>query len=167
MRIYVSVFMPFVLLINYLKTFLLYDSFVLTTIIPSFFGCYKLGISMSSLIYHSFSENCTIRQFGNIFYEIFFFNFVLALCLYQCIILTKLLDWIKWNIYFWTFFNTNLWFNACFRFPMCITYSFLWRKLATFFFHFHKIDKSLWRSCNFLWYWTSASRKYPLLLSPL
>ena len=93
---------------------------------------------MSSPIYHSFSENCTIHQFGNIFFE-FFFSFVLALCLYQCIILTKLLDWIKWNIYYWTFLNTNLWFNACFKFPMCITYSFLWCKLATIFPIFIKL----------------------------
>ena len=36
----------------------------------------------------------------------------------------------------WTFFNTSPWFNACFKFIICITYSFSSGKLTTFFLLF-------------------------------
>ena len=72
-----------------------------------------------------------------------------------------------------TFFNTNPWFNSCFKFLMCITYSFWSCKLATSFSTFSKLvlsgksGKSLWSLCKFSRYWTSTSRKYPSSLSSL
>ena len=78
--------------------------------------------------------------------------------------------WLNW-ITVWTFFKTNPWFNACFKFVMCITYWVLLYKLATsfstlFIFIFSgKNGESLWRLSNFSRSWTSTSRKYLLSLS--
>ena len=73
----------------------------------------------------------------------------------------------------WTFFKINPWFNACSKFLMWITYSFLSYQLApsfsTFFIFFlsDKNGESLWISCNFPGYWTSTSRRYSSSLSSL
>ena len=73
----------------------------------------------------------------------------------------------------WTFFKTDSWFNAYFKFLWWITYSVLSCKLATSISTFSililsgKNGKSLWRLRNFSGYWTSTSRKYPLSLSSL
>ena len=78
--------------------------------------------------------------------------------------------WLNW-ITSWTFFKTNPWFNACFKFLTWKTYSVFLCKLGTSFLNFSifilwsKNGKSLWRSCNFSKYWTSTSRKYPSSLS--
>ena len=74
---------------------------------------------------------------------------------------------------FWSFFKTNPWFNAYFKFLMCIKYSALSCKLATSFLTFSifvlsgKKSKSLWRLCKFSGYWTSTKRKYSSSLSLL
>ena len=58
-----------------------------------------------------------------------------------------------------TFCNTNPWFNACFKFLMCITYSCLLCKLATSFSTFPifilsgKNGKSYWQLFHFRQYW--------------
>ena len=68
-------------------------------------------------------------------------------------------------------FNTNPWFNACFKFLMCITYSVLSCKLAISFSTFTvsillgQKGISLRRSCSSSRYSTSSSRKYTSLLS--
>ena len=65
----------------------------------------------------------------------------------------------------WNFFKNNPWFNACFKFLMCITYPVLSCKLATSFSTFSiyllsgKNGKSLWSSCNFPWVSTSKKKK--------
>ena len=91
---WITLFLSFLLLINYLKKCLLYDSWLWYNVIPSCFGCYKLGISIFHNIFTSFSENCIIHQFEKIFFN-YFCPFFLALPSYQCMVLTKLLDWIS------------------------------------------------------------------------
>ena len=72
------------------------------------------------------------------------------------------------SITLWTFFKTITWFNACFKFIMCTTYSVLsWKSETNFwtlliFIPRGKNGKSLGRSFNFSRYWRSTTRKYPL-----
>ena len=79
-------------------------------------------------------------------------------------------SWFNW-ITLCTFLNISLWFNACFRALIWITYSFLSYRLHASLLHLlvfilsDKNDKSLCKLCKYLVYSTSASRKYPLLLS--
>ena len=73
----------------------------------------------------------------------------------------------------WTFFKTNPWFIACFKFLMWIIYSVLSCKLATSFLAFLIFILSgtngylLRNSCNFSGYWISTSKKYSPSLSSL
>ena len=135
-------------------------------IVSSCFICDKFNISMFSHIFHSFSKNCIIQQLKKDFF--FFFAFFLKY------VFMSIYDFSEG---FWlnlitlrTIFKSNLWFNACLKFLMCVTRSVLWCRLATTFRLFQSLilsgknGKSLWISCNFSIYWTSTLTKYPLFL---
>ena len=129
--------------------------------VPSSFSCDKINISMFSHISHSFSKNCVIHQLKKTF---------LLSSVFISIYGFRQAFWLN-LITLWTFFQTYLWFNVCFKFLMRITYSVLSCKLATNlltnFILSCKTDKSLWSSWNVSRYWILASRKYPLSLFSL
>ena len=85
---------------------------------------------MFSNILYSFSKNCIIHQLKKMFFKISFCFFFKSMFIW--IYGFRRAFWIN-SIILWTSFKTNLWFNACFKFLMCITYSVLWCKSATSF----------------------------------
>ena len=72
--------------------------------------------------------------------------------------------------YYDFFVKANTWFYAFIRFLMSIIYHFLISQVRYKLFDFinfvysGKNGISFWSSCKFSGYWTSTSRKYPLLL---
>ena len=89
---------------------------------------------MFSHIFHSFSKDCIIYQLKTIFLKIIFcfFHRSVFISIYG---ISKVF-WLN-LITLLTFFKTNPWFNACFKFFMCITFSVLSYKIATSFWIFH------------------------------
>ena len=69
------------------------------------------------ILQKSFSKSCFAFFLKSVFISIYGFSQIFWLNL----------------ITLWTFFETNLWFNACSKFLMCIAYSVLSCKLATSF----------------------------------
>ena len=116
--------------------------------------------------FHSFSENGIIHKLKKIFFASFLRLVFISIYGFSQAFWLNLMT-------LWTFFKTNPWFNAYFKFLMCITYSVLLCKFATGFSTFSifilsdKNGQSLWSSCKFFGYWTSTSRKYPPSLSLL
>ena len=106
----------------------------------------KFDMSMFSHIFNSFTKNGIIHQLKKIFFKIFvFFLKSVYISLYGF----SLAFWLN-LITLWTLFKTNLWFNACFNFLMCITCPVLSCKSAASFSTLSvfilsgKKDKSLW-----------------------
>ena len=131
-------------------------------IVSPSFCCDRLNISLSSHIFHEFSciiSNSNIKSLSKSFCA-FFLRFVFISIYYfnQAFYLNI--------ITLCSLFKTNPWFNACFKFLMCTTYSVLSCKLVTSFWTFSifiltgKNGKSLWRLCTFSGYSTLTSRKY-------
>ena len=96
-----------------------------------FFDCYKFNVPMSSYIIipktvlfmnlkKSISKSLFAFFLRSVFITIYGFNQAFKLNL----------------MILCTFFNTYPWFNACFRFLICITYSVLSCKLARSFSNF-------------------------------
>ena len=84
--------------INLFFLWSLYDFFLLVWfwhyLIPSGFSCYKLHIfSHISIV---FPNAAWLISLKNLFQNHFLYFFFLALCSYQCMVLTKLLDWTWW-----------------------------------------------------------------------
>ena len=88
---YVPMLLLYQLPINYLKKICWMIIWFWHKIIPSYFGCYKINISMISYIFHSFYKNSIINQLEKKFFKNIFSLF-LAFYSYQCMVLTKLLD---------------------------------------------------------------------------
>ena len=88
---YVPMLLLYQLPINYLKKTCWMIIWFWHKIIPSYFGCYKINISMISYIFHSFYKNSIINQLEKFFFKNIFSLF-LAFYSYQCMVLTELLD---------------------------------------------------------------------------
>ena len=88
---YVPMLLLYQLPINYLKKICWMIIWFWHKIIPSYFGCYKINISMISYIFHSFYKNSIINQLEKNFFKNIFSLF-LAFYSYQCMVLTELLD---------------------------------------------------------------------------
>ena len=88
---YVPMLLLYQLPINYLKKISWMIIWFWHKIIPSYFGCYKINISMISYIFHSFYKNSIINQLEKFFFKNIFSLF-LAFYSYQCMVLTELLD---------------------------------------------------------------------------
>ena len=88
---YVPMLLLYQLPINYLKKICWMIIWFWHKIIPSYFGCYKINISMISYIFHSFYKNSIINQLEKFFFKNIFSLF-LAFYSYQCMVLTELLD---------------------------------------------------------------------------
>ena len=116
--------------------------------------------------FHSFSENGIIHKLKKIFFASFLRLVFISIYGFSQAFWLNLMT-------LWTFFKTNPWFNAYFKFLMWMTYSFLSLKLVTsvstllFFFLSGKNGNSLWSLCSFSRYWTSSSKMYPSSLSSL
>ena len=93
--------------------------------------CDKFNISICSPILHCFSKKYIVYHHKKIFFQIIFYVFLFR----SIIISTYGFSQAFWLnlITLWTYFKTNLWFNGCFRFLMCIANSVLPCKLATTF----------------------------------
>ena len=128
--------------------------------------CDNFDISMFSHILHSFFKNWIIHFFEKSFSKPFFASFLWSV--FRPMYGFNHASWLNW-ITLCTFFYISLWFSACFKFLMHITYSVLLSKLVTSFLNFSsfflsgKNDKSTWSWYNFSGYWNS--RKYPSSLS--
>ena len=117
----------------------------LRQIVSSSFCCDNINISIFSHIFHSFSKMALFINWNHFFFLrsvfILIYGFSQAF-------------WLN-LITLWAFLKTNPWFNAYFKFLMCITCLILSCKLATrlstfsVFIFSGKNGKSLWRSCNF------------------
>ena len=83
-------------------------------IVSSSFSCHDFYVSVFSNIFRSFSKNSIIPQLKKIFFKISLV-FIPIYGFSQAF-------WLN-LITLWTFFKTNLFFNACFKFLMCKTYS--------------------------------------------
>ena len=85
-------------------------------IVSSSFSCDKFYISMLSHIFHSFSKTELLINLKKSFSKSFFAFFLRSV--FISIYGFSQEFWLNW-ISLWTFFNTNLWFNACFKF-LCV-----------------------------------------------
>lgn len=156
----VCLFFPFLLLINFLKTF--WRTIVWFWHQMIFLVIISLIFIFFSGIFHGFLKNWIIHQLQKIFFEVIYCSceFISIYCLKQAF-------WLS-SIILCRFCNTNLFFIGCFKFRTCTTYFFLSLKLDTSFsIFFGNNGKSLWVSCNFLKQWTQTSRKDPVLLYSL
>ena len=99
--------------------------------IVSFFSVVtSLMFLFFSHIFYSFAQNCIVHQFKKVFFKIIFSFFLRSV--FSSIHGFNHAFWLN-LIILCTFCNSNPWFNACFKFLMCITYSVLSFKLATCF----------------------------------
>ena len=106
----------------------------------------NLVLKRVSRIFHSFSKNCIIHQLEKSLSKLFS-----AFCLSLLFISIYDFSQVFWLnlITLWSFFQINPWFNACFKFLKCITYSVLSCKSVTSFSIFpsfilsYKMGKSL------------------------
>ena len=119
----------------------------------------KFNISIFSHIFHSFSKNCILIILEKHFWKLSFAFFLRSV--FISIYGFSQAFWLN-LITLWTFSKTNPWFNAYFKFLMCVTYSVLSCKLAaccstfSIFIISDQNGKSKWSSCGFLKYWTST-----------
>ena len=92
-------------------------------IVSSSFCCDEFNISMFSHISHGFSKNCIIHQLKRSFSNSFFIFLIRSvfISIYNSNQVFCLNLQIQWNL-----FKTSPWFNSCFKFLMCITYSVFW-----------------------------------------
>ena len=108
-------------------------------IIAFSFYCEKFNIYVFYYIFHSFFKNCISYQLKkNIFKVIFFLR-------------PTLISIYGFSQAFWLILiKTNPWFNVCFKFILCITYSDFSSKLQAFKMSFlcGKSAKSLRCSCT-------------------
>ena len=124
---------------------------------------FKILVSMFSHVFSRFSKNWIIYQPEKVFVKVIFCFFLRSV--FISIYGFSQLFWLN-LVTLWTFFKTNPWFNAYFKFLLCLTYPVLSCKLPTSFSTFlifilsGKKGKSLWNSCNFSGYWTSTSTKF-------